>query len=175
MEKTTATENTQTLAAALEFTPDDLTANRAGSLSEMQDYRLRVRRRRSIAVGILILLMTAFIASLVLFLATREDGSAILTVIGIGVTIMSAAIGGIFARFWMRLHADIREGQVQRTEGTLERVLKPVNRRNINYMLRIDQAEVFVTKEVFTAFEHEGRYILYRLPHTGMLLSAERA
>lgn len=163
------------LMQVLGFTPDDLNANRAGKLSEMQHYRLRVRRRRSVGIGVLVLLFTVFVASLLIFMGSRADGSAILTLVGIGVTICSAALMGVFMRHWLRLSGDIRGGMIQTTTGELERVIKPVSRRVLNYMIRVGEAEVFVSKEAFQVFEHEGHYTLYRAPYTGTLLSAERA
>lgn len=163
------------LMQALGFTPDDLAANRAGKLSAMQDYVLRVRRRRSIGVGVLVLLFNVFIASLLIFIGSRDGGSVILTLLGIGVTICSAALMGLFTRYWLRLSADIRGGTVQTATGPLERVIKPVSRSVVNYMIRVEAVEVFISKEAFEVFEHEQPYTLYRAPYTGMLLSAEQA
>lgn len=168
------TETNPSLMQALGFDAADLDANRAGTFSDMQLYRLRLRRARAIAIGWSILLASAFAAALLIFMGSREDGSPILTFIGIGITICCAALGGVFARYWLRLSADIREQRVQVSRGTLERVIKPVSRRVFNYMIRVGQAEVFVSKEAFDVFEHQRSYILYRAPYTGTLLSAER-
>jgi hypothetical protein len=159
---------------ALGFTLDDLNCNRARQMSERQHYQLRVRRRRSIAIGVLITLVMVFIASLLIFFGSREDGSFILTIVGIGVTLCNAALVGVLARHWLRLSADIREGTVQAISDTLERVIKPVNRRVFNYAIRVGEAEVFVSKEAFEAFAHNTPYTIYRAPHTGALFSAER-
>jgi hypothetical protein len=161
------------LSSALAFSPDDLDANRQGSLSEMQHYRLRVRRRRSIATGLMILMAAVLISTLLLFFGSR--GSAILSLIGIGTTLCSAAIVGIFTRYWMRLGADIQTRQVSASSGELERIIKPVTRRVVNYMIRLDQSEVFVSKEAFDAFHHLRSYTIYRARYTGILLSAEPA
>ena len=115
-----------------------------------------------------------FIASLFIFAGQQEDGSAILTAIGIALTLLNAAFIGIFARFWLRLSADIGEKRIQTTTGNLERVIKPVNRRVLNYLIRVGEVEVFVPKAVFDAFEHNVPYTLYRAPYTGTLLAAER-
>jgi hypothetical protein len=171
----TASTQQGTLAAlmdALEFSPDDLEANREGKLSIMQDWRMRTRRRRSIAMGVALVLIFAFIASLLIFYGGRED-SVILTIVGIGVTLCSAAITGVLGRYWLRLTADIRGGGVTTLTGELERVLRPVSRRVITYMVRVDGAEMFVSRQAFEAFVHEGRYALHRAPYTGALLTAE--
>ncbi|MFW5691056.1 MAG: hypothetical protein ACOCXZ_01035 [Chloroflexota bacterium] len=163
-----------TLQQALRFRPDDLTANRNGQLSEVQAYTLRLRRRRSIIIGIALLIVIAFVSTLFLYGGSQPDGSVILTLIGIGLTLCNAALIGIFGRFWMRLTADIRAGQVNAHTGPLERVIKPMNRRVLNYMIRVGEAEMFVSKETFDAFEHQQPYAIYRAPYTGVLLSAER-
>lgn len=162
------------LMQVLGFDAADLEANRSGLMSEMQHYRLRVRRRQAMGIGLVILLAFAFVATLLIFLGSRGDGSTILTLLGIGLTICSAALGGVFARYWLRLSDDIQEKRVLAARGNLERVIKPVNRRVFNYMIRVGDAEVFVSKEAFDMFEHEQPYVLYRAPYTGTLLSAER-
>jgi len=167
-------KTTVSLADALEFTPDELNANRAGDLSPMQHYRLRARRRRAALIGVGMVLIAAFAATTFLFLGSRDGGSPILTLVGIGVTFVSAALSGSLLRFWLRLHADIQGQRVEATRGTLERVLKPINRRVINYMIRIDEAEVFVSKQAWEAFEHDAEYVIYRAPNTGTLFTAER-
>ncbi len=156
----------------LEFSADDLAANRDGRLSEMQDYRLRLRLRRSIASGVIMVLVLAFIATLLIFGSSR-GGSPILSVVGIGLTLCSAAVTGVFARYWMRLNADIRGGTVMIVSGSLERVIKPVNRGVVTYILRIGASEFVVGKETFSAFLHGGHYRVYRTPYTGALLAAE--
>lgn len=164
---------THDLSQLLNFTPDDLAMNREGKLSEMQDYRLRVRRRRTEVLGVMLVLGSAFIASVCIYLGNRND-SPIMTLVGISITICSAALTGVFVRFWLRVNEDIRSGKVLIHSGTLERVLKPVNRRIVTYIIRVDQAEVAVDKETFIAFEHGASYRIYRAPYSGSLLAAER-
>ena len=171
---TAADHQPSTLAAELKFTPDDLAANRTGHISEMQDYRLRLRRQRAVLTGIAVLIAVIIAATVLIFAGTREGGSGILAIIGVGITVCNAALMAIFARHWARLHSDIQNGAVQATTGELERVIKPVSRRVVNYMIRVEDAEVFVSKEAFETFEHEATYTLYRAPNTGTLLSAEK-
>jgi hypothetical protein len=157
------------LKIALKFTQDDLLSNRTGQLSEMQLYQLRVRRRQSILLGLGLTFIFTLIASLMLYNATP-----IRLFIGIGVTLCNALVLGILGRYWMRLTADIRAEQVDIISGELERVVKPVTQRIINYMIRIGQVEVIVPKDTFKVFEHQTHYTLYRTHYTGTLLSAER-
>lgn len=161
-----------TLMSVLNFTPEDLTQNRSGTLSEMQHYRLRVRRRRAEVIGVLMILTGVLLASALIYFGRRSE-SGILFIVGVGLTICCAAATGALVRFWLRLNADINGQRILVNSGRLERVLKPVNRRIMTYMLRVDGAEVAVSKEVFKAFEHEQPYVLYRAPYSGTLLSAE--
>lgn len=164
---------THDLSQLLNFTPDDLVMNREGKLSEMQEYRLRVRRRRTEILGILLVLAGALIATGCIYLGNHND-SPIMTLVGIGITICSSALTGVFVRFWLRVSEDIRSGKVLIHSGTLERVLKPVNRRIMTYIIRVDQAEVAIDKETFIAFEHGAPYRIYRAPYSGSLLAAEK-
>jgi hypothetical protein len=168
------TPTSTTLAAELGFSADDLAANRAGKLSEMQIYQLKLRRIRVIAIGIGVLLAAAFAATLMIFLGTRDEGSFILVIIGIGLTICNAVLIGTFVRYWLRLSADISGGVVMQSSGELERVIKPVTRQVVNYMIRVGEAEMFVSREAFELFQHRQQYTIYRAPYTGTLLSAEK-
>jgi hypothetical protein len=161
------------LMQELNFTPDDLEANRAGQMSDMQHWRLRTRRRRSIFIGMMLTVIIVFIASLFIFMGQQDDGSTIMTMVGISLTLLNAAIIGIFARFWLRLSTDIGEKRVIITTGRLERVIKPINRRVLNYLIRVDDVEVVIAKEAFDQFEHNTPYTLYTAPHTGAMLAAE--
>ena len=162
------------LMQVLGFASDDLEANRQGQLSEIQHYDLRVKRRRSILVGIALLFVGAFIASLFIFMGTREDGSVIATIVGIGLTICTTALLGIFARHWLRLSADISGKKVNITTGQLERVIKPVNRRVMTHIIRVNDVEIAVSKDAFDAFAHKLQHTIYTTPYTNQLLSAER-
>ncbi|MCU0481360.1 MAG: hypothetical protein MUE54_09120 [Anaerolineae bacterium] len=162
------------LQETLRFTDADLLANREGHLSDLQQYTLKTRKTRLMIIGILIFFGLAFIATLFIFLGSNPANSGILTFIGIGLTICNALIIGVLFRQWLKLNADIAAERVDKVQGKLERVLKPVNRRIITYIIRVQDTETVVSKEVFTAFTHEQPYILYRTPYTGILLSAER-
>jgi hypothetical protein len=139
----------------------------------MQHYRLRVRRRRTELIGAAALVAAVLIASGFIFAGNRGE-SPILSLIGIAITICSAALTGNLARFWLRLNADINKGRITRSTGTLERIVKPANRSIVYYAVRVDGAEVMVSKEAFDQFAHGERYTLYRAPYTGALLSAEK-
>ncbi|MCL4255937.1 MAG: hypothetical protein KJ043_19420 [Anaerolineae bacterium] len=166
--------STQTLAQAIGFTDADLVANRDGNLSEAQLFALQKRRSRVIYIGLGAFGVLTILATLFLFMGSKPDNSGILSIIGIGLSICNAFMIGIFFRAWLRLNGDINGGRVLAISGKLERVLKPLNRRVMNYMIRIETVEMYVNKEVFIAFEHEATYTLYRTPYNRTLVSAER-
>lgn len=166
--------STHLLAQAIGFSDVDLSANRDGKLSISQVAMLKRRRDRVMYIAIVAFFGLTILATLFLFIGSKPDGSVILTVIGIGLTICNALVVGIFFRAWLRMNADIQVGCVLAVTGKLERVLKPFNRRVMNYMIRIETVEMYVTKEMFKAFEHHAVYTLYWTPYNRILVSAER-
>lgn len=170
----THTQDTQAeLMFLLDFTPQDIDQNRGGQLSESQLERLRGRRRASVTVAVLMVMAAAVIASVFIFLG-QANGSLVLTIIGVGITLVGAAVTGIFARHWMRLTADIDSGTVQIVSGTLERVLKPINQRNAHYVLRVGDTDIATSKEVFKLIKHNAPYRLYITKYSRVLLAAEQ-
>lgn len=172
MRETNDTNPQEDLTFLLDFNDDDLTANRNGQLSQRQLERLRARRRASVLVAVAIVMIAALIASLFIFWG-QVNGSVVMTIGGIGITLVAAAVTGIFARHWMRLTTDIDSGAAQILSGTLERVLKPINRNNAAYVLRIDGLDIATSKETFKAFKHNAPYRLYITRYSRVLLSAE--
>lgn len=156
----------------LHFDQEDLAFNRQAKLSDNQRDDLMTRRRRTMWVGGVIMILAVLLATTAIFLGRRNDTS-LLTIIGIGVTICNAAIIGIFSRYWLRLSNDINRGEILVLKGKLERVVRPINRRIAMYTVRIDEVEVTVSKDLFKEFQHGARYRLYRTPYTGILLAAE--
>lgn len=162
------------LAQAIGFTEADLSANREGKLSQAQCEQLQKRKTRILLIGFGTFLILTLVATLFLFMGSRPNQSGILSIIGIGLTICNALMVGIFFRGWLRLNADSNTNTVIAIQGEVERVLKPLNRRVMNYMIRIQNIEVYVNKDVFIAFAPQGEYTIYRTPYSGILLSAER-
>src|SRR3954467_13776069 len=113
-----AAEPKLSLAEALNFSGDDLTANRAGRLSEAQIARLTRSWRRTLWIVIGLVVLFVLIATTLLFLAQQHD-SPILTVIGIIVTIINATIVGLGAQSYLRTSSDIRGGRVVTINGVV--------------------------------------------------------
>ena len=74
----------------------------------------------------------------------------------------------------MRVGGDLRSGQVEALVGDVERVLRR-GRANDSFLLRINGAELTVSKDVFMGFRHEASYRIYRTGYSRVLLSAEPA
>lgn len=167
------TVGTTDLPAALGFTAVDLDANRVGKLSHSQIERLKnVRRRKT-------LIAAALFAALVLgatFLVYIGQVNRSLILIGAGamMTLVNAAGVGRAGRAYMRLGSDLRSGQVEALVGDVERVLRR-GRAMDSFLLRINGAELSVTKDVFLGFRHEAPYRIYRTSQSRLLLSAELA
>ena len=155
----------------LQFTQDDLIANRQGQLGESQRSRLQDLQTRAILIGIGGFFGFALVATIFLFFGS-ENGFIIMTFIGIFITLCNAIFVGMFARQYMRLRADLRSGEIELLSGEMERVVKPDGRMN-NFLLRINEEEFYVKKDLFRLFRHEAHYNLYRAKHSRVLLAAE--
>lgn len=159
------------LLTALNITSADLAANRQGQLSETQRLRLRRAWRRTLLTGTLALIFVGLTATVLLFLG-QTGGSGILTLLGIGLTIINAAIVGIGAQSLLRLNRDLHEQKVMAQETIIHRTVR-IAGRNATYVLKTDGDELVVPKGVFNAFVDGARYRLYRAPASKALLSAE--
>ncbi|GAB5490527.1 MAG: hypothetical protein Phog2KO_07420 [Phototrophicaceae bacterium] len=163
--------NASTLMQHLQFTQDDLHANREGQLGENQRIRLQGLQNRAILIGVIGFFAFALIATIFLFFGS-ENNFFIMTLIGIFVTICNALFVGMFARQYMRLRADLFDNEVEVIEGELERVIIPNGRMN-NFLIRLNEEEFYVKKDLFKLFRHEVNYRFYRASHSRVLLSAE--
>ena len=160
------------LMSRLRFTADDVEANQAGTLSEMQEARMQQQKARLLWVGAAAFFGAVFLATLFLYIGQRNQ-TVVLSIIGVLLTLVNALWVGSVARQWMRLSADLRENKVDVLDGALERVLRPT-RYGQNYLVRIAGQDFAVDKETFKAFQHQAHYRFYRTPHTRTLLSVEQ-
>lgn len=160
------------LMAAIGFTAEDLQANRAGEIGPTQAVRLRRLQRRALTFGGAGLFLFAFVATGFLFLG-QQNGSPILTLVGMLVTVLNAISVGFFGRQYMRLNADLRGERVETISGPVERVIRANGRAN-NFLIRVADETFFVSRDLFRQFEHETPHRLYRAPHSRVLLAAER-
>ena len=159
------TKSAAVLMAAMNFTEADLMANRQGHLSPAQVERIkRVRRRHTLMAAVLFLALALAAAVLIFF--GQQNRSFILSAAGGLLTMVNALLMGGLGRSYMRTGSDLRAGGVEALAGEVERVLRR-GRQQDNYLLRIDGASLYVTKDVFLGFQHEAPYRIYRNPSLG--------
>ena len=167
----TAEENA--LPAVLGFTSVDLEANRQGKLSHSQIERMKKMRQRSTLLATA-LFFAMVLGATILFYIGQVNRSVILFGVGATLTVINAIMVGRAGRAYMQLGSDLRAGQVEALTGEVERILRR-GRASDGYLLRINGAELNVTKEVFIGFRHKAPYRIYRTGISHVLLSAERA
>ncbi len=159
------------LARALDFTPADLDANRAGRLSDLQAARIRqgAARTRLITVSAVIGLTLA--ATLAIFLGQQND-SALSTFAGITLAVINAAVVAIGAWHYLRLARDFNNGQVLTLTGAVTRTVR-LNGRAVSYVLGVGDQRLVVTKDAFNAFEEGRAYRVYLSASARRVLAAE--
>jgi hypothetical protein len=161
----------QSLAAALNFNTDDLSANRGGNLSQAQAERLQRLRFRSTLITVLIVVINGVAASAFLFIGQREE-SFLLILVGIGVTIINAILVARAIQNWLRVQSDLQKDAVANVSGEVTRTARVFGRR-VFFVLAIGRQEFVVNKPVFNAVAEQKRYRLYYSPRSRTLLSAE--
>ncbi len=157
--------------AALQFSDSDLKANRQGDLSPTQEERIKAMRGRHSLIAAALFVILVVSATALIYLGQLKS-SVILNGTGILLVVINAMMIGIMGRSYMRVGSDLRAGNVEMLEGEVERVVRR-GRSGDNYLLRIDGADLYVSREVFSGFRHESPYHVYRTIHAGLLLSAE--
>jgi hypothetical protein len=168
---TTPVTTIGTLPETLGFTPEDLAANRDGRLSEAQKARLTRNWRRTLWIVIGLVIVCGLGATILLFVG-QQQGSAILSFVGILVTFVNAAIVGLGAQSYLRTSRDIREGRVAELSGVVSHTIR-VSGRVATYILKLDGQPLVVSKPVFFAVEDGKPYRFYRAPASKTLLSGE--
>jgi hypothetical protein len=158
------------LSDALNFTTDDLEANRAGRLSPAQQDRLRRGFRRALIIGIIALILIGLGAAVFIYMG-QQNNTVILTLLGFALTVINAAIVGLLIQNWLRLQGDLSNPpQIQ--DGIVRRTLR-IAGRHPTYILTFDGDQLVVNKPTFNAFIEGAVYKLYRAATSKMLLSAE--
>ncbi len=164
-------DHASALPAALRFSTEDLEANRQGLLSPAQIARMiSIRQRRMLIAAVLFFALV--LAATILIYVGQLNRNAILFGAGAALTVINAILVGRAGRDYMSVGRDLRRCQVEVLTGNVERVLRR-GRASDNYLLRINGAELTVTKEVFVGFGHESPYRIYRASVSRTLLSAE--
>jgi uncharacterized membrane protein YidH (DUF202 family) len=161
------------LADVLNFSAEDLAANRAGALSDAQKARLARGWRRTLWIIVALVVGFGLVATILLFLG-QQNASPILSVIGVTITVINAVIVGLGAQNYLRTSSDLRGGRVATISGIVSHTIR-VSGRTATYVLKVDGQDIIVPKPVFFAIEDAKPYRLYRAPASKTLLSAEES
>ena len=167
------TKTLGSLTEALNFSEEDLQANRAGRLSEAQKYRLTRGWRRTLWIVIGLVIVLTLGATTLIFVAQNND-LPVLNVIGVLMTIINAGIVGLGAQSYLRTSSYLKGGKVATISGVVSHTIR-VSGRVATYILKVDNQNVVVSRLVFFAVEDGKAYHLYRAPSSKTLLSAEPA
>ena len=164
--------NAGALMDELQFTPEDLQANREGHLSDRQRQYLTIDRTKNIGLGTV--LIVGLILATTSMLYFGFSGNRIL--IGLGIVLLACSMGlsWFFALNWIRMTYDLRTNQTEVVEGTVQHMVRQLGKAQAGSVRIGDAAEVPTTTKAFTAFEPGESYRLYRTSHSGRLLSVER-
>lgn len=157
----------------LQFTADDLAANRAGQLSERQHAYLLLDRRKNTLLGTLLVALFVLATAVLLFAGIRA-GNVILQVLGVVLMFCNMGVTYFFGVNWVRLTYDMKTGRADVIEGVAQHVVRQLGRAKAGSVRIGDIVEVPTDAEAFKAFEPGATYRLYRTTHTRRLLSIER-
>lgn len=159
---------------ALNFTADDLAANRAGHLSDRQRAYLTLDRRKNAILGAVVEAALVVSVTALLFVGLR-DANTILTVLGGMLLLLNTALSLFFVLNWVRTSNDLKTGETETVEGPAQHVVRQAGQVQAASVRIGDTVEVPTADvEAFKAFEPGAVYRLYRTTHTRRLLSAER-
>lgn len=162
------------LMQALQFTSDDLAANRRGAIGPTQAARLHRTLRRALIAGLIVLALGVLLAAVCLYFGDRHD-DLVLTLVGIALTVFNAIVVGFLAQWWLRARADLRQPLLV-TSGLIHRTVRArPNGQLLGFVLHLEDSpvEVRVSRQVFNAFSDGAVYRLYRSAGSRQLLSAE--
>ena len=161
------------LAYGLNFTPEDLAANREGYMTKKQ--RVYLGNQRSLWMSAIVL---AVIACPILSTYAIWNGIQIhdSTSSRVGIIALICVVTGgfaIYAATRRRIYnADVYKGNVSMTEGSIVLDVDSGGRR-VEYYVGIGNRNYRISKSAFLAFKNHNEYRLYYAPNSRIVLSAE--
>lgn len=159
------------LARVLNFTEEDLVANRQGYMTKEQRVKLRkmvIKRGIYQPLGVF-WIYTAVIFFLIFSGAAHAQGRDLRAISVVGFVVASVAMGIYTYYAWRRLRDDLHKGDVAMEAG---RIALEVGMRGRN-SLTIQMTTFAINAETLLAFRNDARYRIYYAPHTKLILSAE--
>lgn len=162
--------NQQQLQRVLKITNADLAANREGRLSDAQQQRMQPPQVNRLVLYVILghmLLIGGLLGMIALVTGEAVLWLVLLIVVGLGafpfITMQNE--GNIKPA----LKSDVLGGKVRSTSGMV--FLEPRGSRRVD--LRINGKIIEATPRQAAAFQDEGEYIVYYLPQSRLLISAE--
>ncbi len=176
----------ESLMQAIKFTPEDLEANRNGTVTETQ--RAKLGKYAGFNRGITLVVYVVFIVMLIgigaYFFVFSDTGKALmqsnsggLPMGGIIIGVLSAIAVILFLsalRTLMRTN-DMARGKVSVTEGTAKLKTYYAGYGMRSYQVKVGKTNFHVQANVFNAFVEGGSYRLFyiKIPPANMMLSIE--
>lgn len=156
---------------AFSFTNAELVANREGHLTSAQQEQLKQKRRMSIVLVLGAIAALALIGQTLSHpaQATRNINHPILPIVIVGLFITVC-----FSTFYdlSRLSTDMKYGQIETIEGPVTHRITGAGRSTL-YKVVVQGQYFTVTRKQLEAFVEGETYILYYMPYSKMLLTAE--
>jgi hypothetical protein len=162
------------LMEALDFTDEDLAANREGYLTKRQLLRLS-QRQNSWTMGVVL----AAIGSVFLCAFAIMDGIRIGDTVSsrVGIIGLIAILAGGFVLYtWTkgaRFAVDLRQGELEAVEGRVALDVISQGSSGNAYTVQIEDRTFAINKPIFLAFKNGDPYRIYYAPHSRTILSAE--
>ena len=163
------------LMSALDFTIEDIHANRSGVMSEKQLDFLRNERSWWRLLSVIILVaVPVLIAITILDGIYRQDTVASrIGIIGF-IFVIAGALYFYSHSIWKQFHEDVLEGCILSVEGGVK-LRRYRERHGMKYTLLVEAMKFGIKWRAFNAFEDGGKYRIYYSKHSRRIMSAEPA
>ncbi len=164
----------QALTDVLDFTLDDLQANRSGDLSERQIHILHnqmIWQTRGMYASFFVFPPLSWILTTGLVNVSNSPAAR-----WVALLVIVIGFGGMGVFCWSQRNATRRELESDApaiVEGRIRLSLNPTFFGELSYQLRIADQSFKTDKNTFLAFKNEDPYIIYFAPHSRRILSAE--
>ncbi len=162
------------LNRALEFTVEDLAANRNGFLSSAQRLQLEQQRWKG-ARGYVLLAavfgVVALIPALRFFTSSIRDTNDLIGACIFGA--LTLALAWTAYTRWQQIHFDAARGTASVISGIVRLETRTVNRGNVVYKLKIQGLDFQVSEAALQVFTDGETYRVYYAPESKIVLSAE--
>ena len=157
------------LMEALRFTAEDLEANRAGRLGPGNVARLNGSRLTNVWLAVISGIVCGVLG--LVGLAANSISTVCLAQAGFFVVF---SLGVLIYNWWKarKLAGDLNRGQVEAIQGIVTLVAASTGRSSI-YRLGIGDEQFTVKAKVYNAFKNRDPYVIYYVPSSRNLVSAE--